>query len=107
MSPLHRPYLEEKTAKEPSRLWALLVRAGRSFIWFVWLGICAVILCQASWFTDEPAAALLPVCYLVPHFSTWRHIVRLKRGKGLNKALGDTARNMFLFALLLSIGLIL
>lgn len=29
MSPIRRPYLQEKAAKEPSRVWALLVRLGR------------------------------------------------------------------------------
>ena len=41
MTPIRRPYLSEKSAKEPSRLWALLVRVSRSFIWFVWLAVCA------------------------------------------------------------------
>lgn len=101
-------YRDRDNDREGGKI-TLVVRIGEkaSEQLYLWLGICAVILCQASWFANEPAAALLPACYLVPHFSTWRHIVQLKRGKDLNKALGETARNMFLFALLLSIGLIL
>lgn len=87
----------------------LVVRIGEKAAerLYLGLGIAAVGLCQILWFTRQPAAALLPVLYLAPHISTWRHMVRLKRGKGLNRTLGETSRNIFLFGLLLSLGLIL
>ncbi len=34
-------------------------------------------------------------------------MVRINRGKTLNQILGETARNIFIFGLLLSLGLIL
>ena len=87
----------------------LVVRIGEKAAehLYLGLGIAAVGLCQILWLTRQPAAALLPVLYLAPHISTWRHMVRLKQGKALNRTLGETARNMFLFGLLLSLGLIL
>lgn len=87
----------------------LVVRIGEkaSERIYLGLGLTAVALCQVLWTTGKPAAALLPAAYLVPHVATWRHIVRLKQGRELNKCLGETARNIFLFGILLSIGLII
>ena len=77
----------------------LVVRIGEKAAenLYLWLGIAAVGLCQTMW--------LLPVCYLIPHTVTWRRMTRLKRGRELNGVLGETARNIFLFGALLSIGL--
>ena len=85
----------------------LVVRIGEKAAenLYLWLGIAAVLLCQVSWLDSRPAAALLPMGYLVPHIATWRSMVRIKRGKALNGVLGKTARNIFLFGMLLSIGL--
>ncbi len=41
MSALHRPYLQEKAPKEPSRVWALLVRLGASSVRLLGLLVCA------------------------------------------------------------------
>jgi 1,4-dihydroxy-2-naphthoate octaprenyltransferase len=54
-----------------------------------------------------PMASLLPLVFLVPHFTTWRQMVRTYQGKELNIVLGKTARNIVVFGLLLSLGLIL
>lgn len=74
---------------------------------YLYLGIIAVLLCQALWFENKPAAALIPILFLFLHISSWRKLVRIKKGKELNKMLGETARNIIIFALLLSIGYIL
>ena len=85
----------------------LVVRIGEkaSENLYLWLGIAAVGLCQTMWLAGKPVAALLPVCYLIPHTVTWRRMMGLKRGRELNGVLGETARNIFLFGALLSIGL--
>lgn len=44
--------------------------------------------------------------YFIPHFKTWRKVCQIKAGKKLNNLIGETSRNMLLFALLLSIVLI-
>ncbi len=87
----------------------LVVRIGEKAAenLYLWLGIAAVALCQTMWLAGKPAAALLPACYLVPHAAAWRHMTSLKRGKGLNGVLGETARDIFLFGILLSVGLII
>lgn len=52
-------------------------------------------------------AFALPLAYLVIHCFTYRKMVRINKGKALNRVLGDTARNMFLYGLLVSVGLLL
>ena len=81
---------------EPAGRWAYLV-----------LGILAVGLCSFYAFNSHLTAALLPLLFLIPHFFTWREMVRIFKGKELNIVLGKTARNIVLFGLLLSLGLIL
>lgn len=66
------------------------------------LAYCCVAM-LALW--GHTAAALLPALYLVPHALTWRTMVRIRRGRELNRILGQTSRNMLLFALLCSIAL--
>lgn len=74
---------------------------------YLLLGILAVGLCGLYLFSGHTTAALLPLLFLVFHFSTWKQMVRIFKGKELNIVLGKTARNIVLFGLLLSLGLIL
>ena len=81
---------------EPAGRWAYLI-----------LGILAVGLCSFYAFNGHLLASLLPVVFLIHHFTTWREMVRIFQGKALNVVLGKTARNIVWFGLLLSLGLIL
>ena len=81
---------------EPAGRWAYLI-----------LGILAVGLCSFYAFNGYLLASLLPVVFLIPHFTTWREMVRIFQGKALNVVLGKTARNIVWFGLLLSLGLML
>lgn len=45
--------------------------------------------------------------YFSLHIDTWRRMVRIHQGRALNAILGQTSRNMFLMALLLSLALVL
>ena len=74
---------------------------------YLWLGILAVGFCFYYTFHNMPMASLLPLLFLIPHFTTWREMTRIFKGKELNVVLGKTARNIVLFGLLLSLGLIL
>ena len=80
-------------------------KAGRYA--YLWLGIIAVGICSYYAFKGYLLAALLPLLFLIPHIITWREMVRIFKGKELNIVLGKTARNIVLFGLLLSLGLIL
>ena len=80
-------------------------KAGRYA--YLWLGILAVALCTYYAFHEMWTASLLPLLFLIPHFTTWRQMVRIFQGKELNMVLGKTARNIVWFGILLSLGLIL
>ena len=45
--------------------------------------------------------------YLALHISSWMQMNRIRSGKALNKILGLTSRNMFIFALLLAAAIVL
>ena len=81
---------------EPAGRWAYLT-----------LGILAVGLCTYYAFNGLLMASLLPLLFLILHFTTWREMVRIFQGKELNIVLGKTARNIVVFGILLSLGLIL
>lgn len=80
-------------------------RAGSAL--YLSLGIIAVGLCSLFLAYGHFWAAMLPWLYLPFHLLAWRKMVRIGRGKALNRILGETSRNMLWFALLLSLGLIL
>lgn len=71
------------------------------------LGTGAVALCLTLLTAGRVWAALLPLLYYLAFVTTWRKIVRIDRGDELNVCLGETARNMLLFGLLLTIGILL
>ena len=87
----------------------LIVRFGEKAGRYAYLslGILAVGLCAFYAFNGYLMASLLPLLFLILHFTTWREMVRIHQGKALNIVLGKTARNIVVFGLLLSIGLIL
>ncbi len=80
-------------------------KAGRYA--YLWLGIVAAGLCTYYAFNGHLWAALLPLLFLIPHITTWNEMVKIFQGKELNIVLGKTARNIVVFGLLLSLGLIL
>ena len=87
----------------------LIVRFGEKVGRYAYLtlGILAVGICAFYAFNGYLMASLLPVLFLILHFTTWREMIRIYQGKALNIVLGKTARNIVLFGLLLSLGLIL
>ena len=49
----------------------------------------------------------LPVVYLMLHARTYRKMKRIKHGKALNLILGENARNMFIYGILFSLGVLI
>ena len=74
---------------------------------YLLLGITATLLCLFFLQNNHLWATILPQLFLLPHFKTWQHMVRINKGKELNIVLGETARNITLFGLLLGLGWIL
>ena len=80
-------------------------RAGRML--YLLQGVTAVTLCLFFLTEELLWAAFLPWLYLPWHITSWRKIGRIGEGRQLNRLLGETSRNMLLFALLLSAGLLI
>ena len=53
------------------------------------------------------ASQRFPIIYLLMHILTYLKIKRIYQGKALNLCLGETARNIFVYGLCVSIGLLL
>lgn len=70
-------------------------------------GIIAALSGMLVLWNCETPTSLLPLIYLAFHWQAYRKMVRINKGKALNMVLGLTARNMFIYGLLMSCGLIL
>lgn len=70
-------------------------------------GIMAWLCCGLLAYRGYPLAFLLPIVFLWLHVNTWKQMVAIREGKGLNVILGKTSRNMLLFGVLVSLGLLL
>ncbi len=74
---------------------------------YLYTGIIAIILCSIIAFEGYIWAFILPSLYIIPHYFTWKKMKRISKGKELNLILGETSRNIILFGILLSVGLML
>lgn len=87
----------------------ICVRMGaemsRSF--YLALGIAALLLGGIFLQGGHLLAVVLPLVYLVLHYYAYRKMVKINKGYALNGVLGDTARNMFIYGLLVSAGILL
>jgi 1,4-dihydroxy-2-naphthoate octaprenyltransferase len=110
-------FTDQKSGKK-----TLLVRFGGTFgrYFYLFSGITAVVIIFIEftgeiYFTSNDyelktktlCIPLFSLLYLVPHYLTWKKMCRIREGKALNKLIGETSRNMIIFAVLLSFGLIL
>jgi 1,4-dihydroxy-2-naphthoate octaprenyltransferase len=86
----------------------IIVRLGARSgpILYFLLGLIACWLCFYFITQGKLFTVILPQFYLIPHIITTVKMVRIHQGKELNKILGETSRNMFLFGVLLSLGLL-
>ena len=87
----------------------LAVKLGKecSRMMYLLLGIAACLLGIVFALNGHLWAFILPAGYLVLHVITHRHMVRIDHGRALNGVLGETARNMFVYGLLVSIGILI
>ena len=74
---------------------------------YVGVGLAAIILGGTFWMNGHILASLLPLLYLVLHLFTYLKMKRIYQGKALNLILGETARNIFIYGVLVSVGLLL
>lgn len=87
----------------------LVVRIGAW--WTEWLYIClGLFACHMGlvfFFTGRYFTFFLPFIYLSLHARTWRKMKRISHGKALNLILAENARNMLIYGLLFSAGVII
>lgn len=74
---------------------------------YLCLGVTAVLLGITFWMNGHVLAFVLPILYLLLHTFTWLKMKRINHGKELNVCLEETARNMLVYGLCVSIGLLL
>ena len=74
---------------------------------YLGVGVGAVILGGTFWMNGHPLAFFLPLVYFILHVFTYLKIKRIDKGKALNLCLGETARNIFIYGLCVSLGLLL
>ena len=87
----------------------LVIRIGEraSEILFFALGLLAFLMGLVFFFTGRYFTFFLPVVYLMLHARTYRKMKRIKHGKALNLILGENARNMFIYGILFSLGVLI
>ena len=87
----------------------LVVRVGaeKALIIYLGVGVVACLLGLVFWFNGHVLAFVLPLLYLVLHLFTYLKIKRIYQGKALNLCLGETARNIFIYGLMVTLGLLL
>lgn len=87
----------------------LVVRLGarRGRMAYLLSGVTAVLLGVVFAVFGHWLASVLQVVYLALHYAAYRRMVKINKGKALNAVLGITARNMFVYGLLVSVGFLL
>ena len=87
----------------------LIVRLGpeAGLQLYLGVGVGAMILDGTFCLNGHPLATVFPLLYFVLHVFTYLRIKKIYQGKALNLCLGETARNIFIYGLCVSIGLLL
>ncbi len=87
----------------------LIVKIGaeKALLLYKTLGSAACILGFAFFLFGHKMAFFLPCIYLCMHQSTYQEMLRIRKGRELNKVLGLTARNIFVYGLCVAIGILI
>ena len=87
----------------------LVVRIGAeaSEKLYLLLGIGAVLTGVIFWINGHVLAFVLPFLYLVLHVLTWNKMRTIHEGRQLNECLSETARNILVYGVLVSLGILL
>lgn len=85
----------------------VMIGADKGSLLYLWLGIIASLIGVVFAVYGQYWTPLLPTVYLIMHIATYRRMVKIGSGRQLNLVLADTARNMFVYGLTLSLGLLL
>ncbi len=101
-------FRDRETDKEVGKN-TIIVRLGdkAGLQLYMGVGVGAMILGGTFWMNGHPLAFFLPFIYFILHVFTYLKIKRIDKGKALNLCLGETARNIFIYGLCVTAGLLL
>ena len=74
---------------------------------YLGVGIVACLMGLVFWVNGRLLAFVLPSVYLLLHVFTWLKMKKIWSGRELNKCLGETARNIFVYGLMVTLGVLL
>ncbi|MCD8297160.1 MAG: 1,4-dihydroxy-2-naphthoate octaprenyltransferase [Prevotella sp.] len=97
----------ENDAKAGKKTLVVRIGAEGGRLAYLLSGFIAILIGAVFLFNGNILAFLLPFLYLTLHLLTFKKLVRINKGMALNTVLGDTARNIFVYGLLVSIGIII
>ncbi len=97
----------EQDAVSGKRTIVVRLGAKAGLILYFLLGLAACWCCFHFITEGKLWAAVAPQLYLIPHIMSTLKMARIGKGKGLNAILGETSRNMLLFGLLLTLGMVM
>ena len=101
-------FRDRDTDREAGKM-TIVVRIGAEAALYCYMGVGVVACLMGLVFllNGHWLAFVLPLFYLVLHYRTYRSMRTIWQGRTLNKCLGDTARNIFIYGLTVTIGLLL
>lgn len=97
----------EQDAVSGKRTIVVRLGAKAGLILYFLLGLAACWCCFHFITEGKLWAAVAPQLYLIPHIMSTLKMARIGKGKELNAILGETSRNMLLFGLLLTLGMVI
>jgi 1,4-dihydroxy-2-naphthoate octaprenyltransferase len=89
------------------RTLVVLIGADATEWLYLTLGCVACLIGLVFWMNGHVLAFILPLLYLLFHTFTWMKMRRINYGRQLNECLGETARNIFIYGLCVSVGMLL
>jgi 1,4-dihydroxy-2-naphthoate octaprenyltransferase len=101
-------FRDRDTDRQAGKL-TLVVRIGaRATLWlYLGVGVVACLMGLVFALHGRWLAFVLPFVYLTLHLFTFLKMKSIWQGRGLNRCLGETARNIFVYGLLLAAGLVM
>lgn len=99
----------DREADKKSGKNTIIVMFGEKFgqRFYLVTGIIAALFALSFSFSGFLFAGILPLLYLPMHIKAWRNLVKINKGRELNKILGMTSANMLIYAFLILAGFIL
>ena len=74
---------------------------------YLMMGGTACLMGLVFWAYGHLLAFVLPLIYLLLHVMTWKKMKRIWEGRELNRCLGETARNIFVYGVTVALGVLL